>query len=141
MLIIPQDPSDNDTEDGGKTITQDFSFKRLGMVAMVGGWLGGWVGGTQWPLGASAQGPTSWLINPIKSPESVEAPGVSSLFFPPMVCNNRKCNDSCPPHLPPSTVGSSSHLRLTGWQGGRDRTGCPLRQDNRTGRGKEKRGK
>lgn len=31
MLIIPQDPSDNDTEDGGKTITQDFSFRRVGM--------------------------------------------------------------------------------------------------------------
>ncbi len=31
MLIIPQDPSDNDTEDGGKTITQAFSFRRVGM--------------------------------------------------------------------------------------------------------------
>lgn len=30
MLIIPQDPSDNDTEDGGKTITRAFSFRRLG---------------------------------------------------------------------------------------------------------------
>lgn len=30
MLIIPQDPSDNDTEDGGKTITQAFSFRRVG---------------------------------------------------------------------------------------------------------------
>ncbi|TKS70904.1 CUGBP Elav-like family member 4 [Collichthys lucidus] len=27
-----------------------------------------------------------------------------------------------------------------GWQGGQDRTGCPPREDNRTGRGKEKRG-
>lgn len=43
-------------------------------------------------------------------------------------------------HVPPSAFGSSSHLHLAGWQGGRDRTGCPPRQDNRTGRGKEKRG-
>lgn len=31
MLIIPQDPSDNDTEDGGKTITQGFFFARIGL--------------------------------------------------------------------------------------------------------------
>lgn len=31
MLIIPQDPSDNDTEDGGKTITEAFSFTSVGM--------------------------------------------------------------------------------------------------------------
>lgn len=48
MLIIPQDPSDNDTEDGGKTITQAFSFRRVGMVVggfeeeMVGGLSGLW---------------------------------------------------------------------------------------------------
>lgn len=37
MLIIPQDPSDNDTEDGGKTITQAFSFRRVGMGVVGGG--------------------------------------------------------------------------------------------------------
>lgn len=42
MLIIPQDPSDNDTEDGGKTITQAFSFRRVGMGVVVGGIGGLW---------------------------------------------------------------------------------------------------
>lgn len=41
MLIIPQDPSDNDTEDGGKTITQAFSFRRVGMELGVEGGGGG----------------------------------------------------------------------------------------------------
>lgn len=47
-------------------------------------------------------------------------------------------------HVPPPAFGSSSHLHLGGWQSRRDRagrTGCPPRRDNRTGRGREKRGK
>lgn len=43
-------------------------------------------------------------------------------------------------HVPPSAFGLSSHFHLLGWQGRRDRTGCPPRQNNRTGRGKESRG-
>lgn len=123
MLIIPQDPSDNDTEDGGKTITQAFSFRRAGTE--VGG-------GDRRLLGASLRGPTSWLINPIKSPESIGALGASSLFLPRMVHNNRKCNDSCSPFCVWIILSS------VGWQSRRDRagrTGCPPRRDNRTGRG------
>lgn len=42
MLIIPQDPSDNDTEDGGKTITEAFSFTSVGMeLGEVGGGVDG----------------------------------------------------------------------------------------------------
>lgn len=44
MLIIPQDPSDNDTQDGGKTITKAFSFRRVGIE------LGGGVFGGLWSL-------------------------------------------------------------------------------------------
>lgn len=50
-----------------------------------------------------------------------------------------------PPHPPLLSVfGSSPHLHLVGWQSRRDRagrTGRPPRQDNRTGRGQEERGK
>lgn len=109
--------------------------------------------GDRRPLGASSRGPTSWLINPIKSPESIGAPGrggkggcVLSLPFPRTVCNNRKCNDSCPPppptSLPPSAFGSSSHLYLAGWQGGtrRDGTGRDVRRGGIIGQGEDRAG-
>lgn len=58
MLIIPQDPSDNDTEDGGKTITQAFSFRRVGMEMGGGGGGGGGAFGSLWepPRGAQHLG-------------------------------------------------------------------------------------
>ena len=106
MLIIPQDPSDNDTEDGGKTITPaqalslslslSLSLLHRGVGLSRGGYgeERGGRGGLREP---SSRGPTSWLIKPIKSPESIGAPGASSLFLPRTACNNRKCNDSCSP--------------------------------------------
>lgn len=115
-------------------MTQKMEGKQLRRLSPSEEWDWG-VWGTQRPLGAFSRGPTSWLINPIKSLESIGAPGASSPFLP----GRRATTGSVMIHVPPSAFGLSSHLHLAGWQGGRDRTGCPPRQDNRTGRGKEKR--
>lgn len=137
-------------------MTQKMEGKQLRRLSPSEEWecRGGW----QWrrwggegdrrPLGASSRGPTSWLINPIKSPESIGAPGeggrgvASSLFLSPGQCAT---TGSVMIHVPPPTnittttfciwiILSSPSCRLAR-RSGRAGTG----RDNRTGRGQGRR--
>lgn len=81
-------------------------------------------GGGGGPHGA----PTSWLINPIKSRESMGTPpeegGLSSSSSPfTSQPHNRKCRDSCrtPAAAPPASEGSCRLPPAAGWWDGRRR--------------------